>query len=157
MFLSSLRPFGVEGLRPPCRIRQGEQVPKHQPLPPLEKGKGIIIQCAASSLADGSRGWGLRVSRNPYPCLSRPVRCGFFKVHPLGGLTAPSSFPHFTLSYPGLGYHTSAWDYFTPQSAHPLRASCGPSSQDCSRPHRVGSACSRHRLPCATRVQGSAS
>lgn len=149
-------PVRVSGTcRARCGIRQG--VPKHSP--PLEKGKGINISRYAAPGSGLPSPWVVRgalagrVSPCHYPRLPHRARCGFFKVPPLGGLATRSRFPHFGLSYPGLGIQTSARDYFTRQSAPPLRASFGPSSQDCSRPHRVGSACSRHRRSRATRVR----
>lgn len=54
------------------------------------------------------------------------------KCNPLGGLAAGSRFPHFGSSYPGLGNQVLAWYCFNPRPAPPLRASLGPSSQDCA-------------------------
>jgi hypothetical protein len=97
----------------------------------------------------GARGFRVPVTR----AYSLAPRVHLSRCKPLGGLAAGSRFPHFGSSYPGLGHHPAAGDYLTPQDAFPLRASLGPSSQDCVPPDTVDSTCSRPRRSRATRVR----
>lgn len=132
-----------------------EEGPKlSRPPSPDLKGKGnhhINVAHGRRRVVQGARGIGYLLPLT-LACSLAP-RVHLSKYNPLGGLAAGSRFPHFGSSYPGLGHHPSARDYFTPQDAFPLRASFGPSSQDCAPPDTVDSTCSRPRRSRATRVR----